>query len=234
MSVDAYAFFLREGMNVKGESPGLDSTHILTLGLRAQSKYKDSRLRWSGEAAWQTGRRGPDDHGAYAGYLRGGWLFHKEKQGEIFAEAGIASGDSDPTDGDSEEFHNLYPTNHVHHGYADLMGWRNQRSFRLGVKGEPSKKIGAFSADVWFFRLDEARGRWSSAGGATLGMDASGMSGRSVGWEGDLTWKKSFRSGKIAFLLGYSYFSPGSFAERVRGEDDAVQFGYAQMTVKLP
>jgi hypothetical protein len=229
-----YAFFLRDGLDVAGEIParGLaNASDFATLGTRIEGKLFEERFQWSAEAAYQTGDRATDPHSAYAAYARAAWTLHRATKTSVLVEGDVASGDGDAADGRSREFHNLFPTNHLRYGYIDFMGWRNTRSYSAGVKTSP-KKWGTFALNVWALGLEEARGAWKSAGGAVLGVDPTGTSGQSVGTEADLTWKRSFREGKVGFLAGYSIFRPGRFAKATRGDDDA-HFGYVQMAVKL-
>ena len=121
-------------------------------------------LQASAEAAFQFGHRGPDDHEANAFALAAGYVFDVRYRPALRFEWDRATGDGDPEDARSREFNNLFPTNHAHYGYADLLGWRNMHAFEATLSGSP--RAGHFvSADVLRFRLFDARGRLEGRGG---------------------------------------------------------------------
>ena len=85
--------------------------------------------------------------------------------------------------------------------------------------------------DYHRFLLAAKRGPWKSAGGAVLGWDPTGSSGRDIGQELDLTVRLPLMK-RLGFLAGYSVFLPGAFAERTRGPATH-HFGYIQTTVRF-
>ena len=68
--------------------------------------------------------------------------------------------------------------------YADFFGWRNMVSpwggAAVGTAGH------MFLFKLHGFWLDQKAGRWSNAGGGTLGHDPTGQSGSHVGTEFDI------------------------------------------------
>jgi hypothetical protein len=133
-------------------------------------------------------------------------------------EYDLATGDRDPKDGRSGEFHNLFPTDQQLYGYADLMGWRNMRDFRPMFTVTPAP-AGKFDIDYHRFYLLAARGPWKNASGAVLGFDPTGESGTQGGDELDFTLAFPLQK-HFKILSGYSLFVPGEFARKTRGEDD--------------
>ena len=125
---------------------------------------------------------------------------------------------------------NLFPTNHIHYGYADLVGLRNLYDFRLtgAAQVRPKARV---EVDYHRFLLAARRGPWKSAGGAVLGWDPTGSSGRDIGQELDLTVRLPLMK-RLGFLAGYSVFLPGAFAERTRGPETH-HFGYIQTAVRF-
>lgn len=230
---DIYGFWLQDQMEGMGEDPteGKDTSSIYTFGTRIKGAAFDKRFLYSFEAAIQGGHKKTDSHDAWAGHAGLGWVFMPERNAKVYAEYNQASGDDDGTDGKSNEFHNLLPTNHSKYGTMDRMGWRNMKNIRVGVSAEIWNGITA-SLDFHDLRLAEKEGAWKSAGGTVLGMDATGMSGTNVGQEYDIAIGRGFRGGTVKLNVGYSHFEPGNFAKKTRG-DDAADWGFFQFMVNL-
>lgn len=227
--LDAYVLNLSDGARIVGEAGGQDTLRVTTLGLRARYA-RPTGVEVSGEGAYQAGHRGPDGHSAHAFTATAGYVFGSRFHPTLRLGWDRASGDGDPRDGRSREFNNLFPTNHIYYGYADLLGWRNMDDVRGSFVLAP-REGHQLSLDVHALRLTEARGAWKDAGGEVLGRDPSGQSGRHVGDELDLLYRFPLRKDLIV-LLGYSAFFPGAFADRVRGAGTQ-SFGYAQVLFKF-
>jgi hypothetical protein len=227
---ELYGFMLRDGLRVSGErgtAPRL--TRIFTLGVRRHYQPATG-FRYEIENAWQLGKRGPNTHHAVAAVANAGYTWGGDHRPLLAFEYAFASGDDNPADGDSNEFHNLFPTNHIHYGYADLVGLRNLHDFRLTGAAQVRPKV-RVEVDYHRFLLTAKRGPWKSAGGAVLGWDPTGSSGRDIGQELDLTVRLPLMK-RLGFLAGYSVFLPGAFAERTRGPQTH-HFGYLQTTVRF-
>lgn len=219
-TLHAYAFLRRNG---EGDLfPGGESLEEYTLGAR----YEGGAGRWGYvvEAAHQFGDRGTLDidawalHGRLTADLPGDW------RPRLLVEANRGTGDDDPEDGEWGRFDNLYPTNHLHYGYADLFSWANLEHYRLGLALWPYER-GMLQLDLHTFALETTSDAWLNAGGKTVRAAAPGADD-DAGWELDAKWSHTFRNG-LALLAGWSYFEPGDFAEAT-GEDDAFQFLYLQ------
>lgn len=227
--LEVYGLLLRDGVRASGEisAAGRKATEIMTIGFRSDGSIKPG-ISYDVEFANQFGHRGFDPHSARAFAAKFYKTLEERHQFRLGFEYDIATGDSDSSDGRSGEFFNLFPTNHPHYGYADLMGWRNMQDFRPMLTFKP---VGAvkFDLDYHRFYLLEARGPWKNAGGAVLGFDPTGGSGKHVGDEVDFTL--AFPLAKhLKILSGYSLFFPGEFAEKTRGSD-VQHFFYLQTTV---
>jgi hypothetical protein len=74
--------------------------------------------------------------------------------------------------------------------------------------------------------LASRRGRWSNAGGRTLGFLPAGTAGRDLGQELDLLVRVPVNK-YLQFETGYAIFFPGAFARSARGPE-VHQFGYLQ------
>lgn len=227
---EVYAFFLRDGLRTGGELDLLpESARIFTLGFR-RVWSPTAGFRYEVENAWQFGERGPDRHRAVAVVGSGGYAWGGRWQPSLALEYAFASGEQDPSDGRSNEFNNLFPTNHLHYGYADLVGWRNIHDFRLTATTRLLSKL-TLQGDYHRFLLARRRGPWKNAGGRVLGFDPTGESGRDLGQEFDLTVRLPLHK-HLSFLAGYSVFLPGRFATRTRGPETH-HFAYLQTTVRF-
>jgi hypothetical protein len=217
LHVDVY-FLAREGR--------LDDIRlrILTPGVRLAGAVGD--FAYTAEGAWQGGRRGAARHEAAAAAVTATYTFDVPMRPFVMAEVDWATGDPDPTDDVSREFDNLFPTNHMHYGYMDLVGWRNLRAAHGRVGFVP-----ADGARVWLgyhhLSLDDPRGRWSNAGGATIvAADPDRDTDRFLGHQIDLrgTWQPL---PALGLLGGYGLFLPGTFAREELGPNPA-HFAYLQ------
>lgn len=115
---------------------------------------------------------------------------------------------------DSNEFYNFFPLNHAYYGMLDLLGWRNMTDMEAQVKATPLPELNA-SLTYHFFQLLDAQGRWSNAGGATIGGPNHLNAARDLGHEIDLvaTWKK----GPLWLQPAYGLFIPASAAKALAG-----------------
>ncbi|MGH9779300.1 MAG: alginate export family protein [Candidatus Acidiferrales bacterium] len=226
-----YSFFLRDGLRTVGEQPlePGQAVRILTVGFRRVHQPKTG-WRYGVEHAWQFGERGPDSHRAAMLIASGGYSWSGRWAPRLSFEYDFAIGDNDSADGRSREFNNLFPTNHVYYGYADLAGLRNLHDFRLTAAARPHPKV-TLEADYHRFLLAARRGPWKNAGGRVLGSDPTGAAGRDLGQEVDLTVRFPVER-HVNLLAGYSFFLPGRFAETTRGPETH-HFGYIQTTVKF-
>jgi hypothetical protein len=225
-----YGFVLHDGLRSGGElNQPLETTDVVTLGFR-RVFAPATGFRYELENAWQFGDRGPDRHRGVAVVGSGGYAWGGRWQPSLAFEYAFATGDKDPDDGRSHEFNNLFPTNHLHYGYADLVGLRNLHDFRLTATTRPHAKL-TLQADYHRFLLAERRGPWKNAGGRVLGFDPTGEAGRDLGQEFDLTARIPVAK-YLSFLAGYSVFLPGGFAIRTRGPETH-HFGYIQTTVRF-
>jgi hypothetical protein len=227
--LEVYGLLLRDGRRATGEIPaaGQKATEIMTVGLRSDGVIRPG-INYDLEFANQFGHRGYDSHSARAFAGKIYKTLEEEHQFRLGFEYDVATGDRDPADGRSGEFFNLFPTNHLHYGYADLMGWRNMQDFRPMVTFKPAGPV-KFDFDYHRFYLLEARGPWKNAGGVVLGFDPAGASGTHVGDELDFTVAFPIQK-HLKMLSGYSLFLPGEFAQKTRGPD-AQHFFYLQTLV---
>ena len=231
--LEAYGFVLRDNFATIGENRSradATSTSVYTMGGRQESRFKGG-FYFDGEAAFQTGHLGPDDHLAVGLSGRVGKYFKAASAPHFGFEYAFATGDSNSRDGDSREFVDLFANNHIHHGYMDLIGWRNLHDYRLNFGLNPANKL-SFDADYHKFLLHQAGGRWSNAAGGTLGFDPNGVSSKQLGQEIDFTLRFPYKE-HMKFIAGYSLFIPGRFAKLTRGTTDLSHFSYIQTLISF-
>jgi len=228
--LEAYGFVLTDNFSSRGEvGKRTDSTGIYTVGARQEMRSKGG-FYYDGEAAFQAGHRGPDDHRALAFAGSVGKYFKSARSSHFGFEYDFATGDGDFRDGKSREFIDLFPNNHIHYGYIDFLGWRNMHDFRLNFGFDPASKL-SVDADYHKFLLNKGDGIWTSASGLFLGFDPSGSSGIELGQELDFTVRFPYKE-HMKFLGGYSLFIPGRFARLTRSSDLS-HFSYIQTRISF-
>ena len=221
---EAYWLAFADHVAATGETGAPGTTRIHALGARARDHF--GRFDFVAEAVVQSGRYLGDDLSARAAAAQAGVTWVAGLKVRAFAGYDFATGDKDPADGKRQEFFNFFPTNHPHYGYMDYEGWRNIRSPYAGVAFSRGRHFA--QAKAHRFSLDQERGPWKDAAGSTLGSDAAGASGRSVGREIDLTYRFAWTD-KAAVEGGLSRFAPGRFARLTRG-DDVSRWAYLMLT----
>jgi hypothetical protein len=217
---------------------------IWTLGVRVKSlPGKIGGFDYEAEAALQLGAVAGAttlDHEAFAVHLAGGYTWKKLGwKPRLGLEYNVASGDTDPTDGQSESFMNLFPTNHKFYGYMDFFAWKNIHNAALSLKFTPYQdpKLAFRNVTVqldghafWLYTNDDA---WYRANAVTRVRPITPGANPFVGTELDLT--VGFTPYKWLKLQGgYSHFFAGDYvrqtASGANGRDDA-DFGYVQATL---
>lgn len=223
LDLEGYALLLLDDRPAAGEV-GSDDSRFVTVGARLFG----ARGGWdyTGEFALQAGDLRGDDLLAFAFAVKGGRTFEGPSwRPRVGFEVAFASGDDDPADGESAQFQTLFPTNHAHYGYADLLGWSNLLDLKVGVSARPRETL-AVALDFHHFRLVDERGAWVNAAGATVRAGAAGAS-RHLGEEIDFT--ATWRPRKsLAVLVGWSLFLPGGFVSDT-GDDPVTHFVYLEV-----
>jgi len=227
---EAYTLYFRDSEKLAGETGAAGTTRIGMAGGRARSRVE--RFDYLVEGGVQRGRFNGDDHRAWAAAAQAGLTLGPGKHWRAFAGYDYATGDRNSADGAHQEFFNFFPTNHPHYGYMDLFGWRNLRSPYLGAALSSGRHWA--QARLHDFNLQSSRGRWSSAGGVTLGFDAGGSSGTNVGREADLTYRFKWTA-HVSVEADLSRFEPGEFADQARpgSAGDPSTFAYLMLTFAL-
>lgn len=205
---------------------------IHTLGGRFAWKF--SPWDADGEIAGQFGKFGPGiDHKAFALHLAGGYTVKEWNSVRLGLAYNFATGNDDPNDNAHKTFDNLFPTNHLHYGYMDLMSWRNMHNLEFTAQ-IPWKKVDIYLAYQAFWLVEEDTDAWYNAGGAQIFNAAeAGLAVDSfVGQEMDLKIIYKIWKNRLAVEGGYSHFFQGDYLEKFKRGRDA-DFAYLQTVVKF-
>jgi hypothetical protein len=118
---------------------------------------------------------------------------------------------------------NLYPTNHFHYGYMDLMSWRNMVGYSAMFDVKPSD-VSKFQVNFWLLRLAKATDNWYRANQGVYAAPCAGTGSaaactgetnqaKSLGKEIDVHYWHTFKE-KFKFEVGYGHFWAGEFVEK--------------------
>ena len=226
---DAF-LFIRHDRNdqIAGERSGqFGELKEYTVGNRFKGKKHgfDYGIEW----AWQFGSKAHENIAAWAWHQDLGYTFKCPWQPRLSFEYNHASGDSDAKDGETENFDNLFPTNHIHYGYIDFASLRNTDNFKAGLDFKPKPYFSILYAHHWFF-LDTEGSAWFDASQAVIRSSAPGAS-TTLGQEDDILLKIRL-SAHLELAIGYSHFHAGAFARDTGTSDDA-EFFYVMPTLSF-
>lgn len=131
-------------------------------------------------------------------------------------EYSFASGDGDPNDGSSGTFENLFPTNHKHYGYMDLVGWRNVHNPRFSAAMKPAMPL-TLTLDYHLFWLADTADHFYPESGA--GRNAAGSYGRNPSFNGfvgsELDFDVTYAPRPWLLLrVGVGHFFVGDYVEQ--------------------
>lgn len=210
------------------------------------------------EAYWQTGSIGitPGNSSqnlhinASAAAVEGGFTFENLPwQPRIGAEFNFASGDGNgrncrsdniaACNGHADTFENLYPTNHILMGYADLLAWRNMTAYSGSFQFKP-QRTNHVEARFWVFRKSNAGDCWYRAAqncylDAVVGNTAANATtSSSLGRELDIIFTQFLKGNKVGWQVGYAHFWAGQFVTQALGHGGVGQdWAYTQLHVNF-
>lgn len=186
-------------------------------------------LKYDAEGNVQFGNNQTRKHFAWAWAARVDYVYGKPKvKPGVHVGYAMASGEActgDPSAGEacgnaqSREFFNFYPTNHMHYGFVDLLGWRNMRELEAGVMIAIPAVLKKLEVKYHFQQLNDPTGRWSNAGGASVGAgwDPTNTA-RTLGHQIDLY--AVIKPWEVLFIQpGYGVFLPAGAGESLGGTD---------------
>jgi len=125
-------------------------------------------------------------------------------------------------------FENLFPTNHIHMGYMDTMGWKNTFTWSANFQARPTRDD---HIEVWYTNLNLANSKdnWYRASQGVYAYSKVGNTTNHVGDELDFTWTHFFMDGKLAFQTNFSYMFTGPYIRENLGTTKDQTWAYAQL-----
>jgi hypothetical protein len=207
-------------------APQASSQSRSTVGGRLNGKA--GGLDATAELAWQFGSisdnlaaGSPTSNlhiNAWAGAAKAGYTMDAvPMKPRIGVEVDYASGDgcvaggaaACRTQGKLGTFDNLYPTNHFHYGYMDLMAWRNMVNYQIMFDVKPSP-VSKLQANFIIHRLARTHDNWYRAGQVTYGTTGAANTAASIGRELDIHYWHTLKE-KFKFEIGYGHFWAGDY-----------------------
>jgi len=129
-------------------------------------------------------------------------------------------------------FENLYPTNHIHMGYMDVMAWKNMMTPSANIQFRPSARD---HFEIWYnnFNLASARDNWYRASQTVYAFSSNTNTAKHIGDEIDFTWTRMFADGKVALQASYAYMFSGDYIRQTLGNHSDQQWAYASLWVNF-
>ena len=109
-------------------------------------------------------------------------------------------------------FDNLFPTNHFHYGYMDLMAWRNMVNYQVMFDVKPSP-VSKLQFNYIIHRLARTTDNWYRAAQAIYVSPTATNQEASLGQELDVHYWHTFKE-KFKFEIGYGHFFAGAFLDK--------------------
>jgi hypothetical protein len=117
--------------------------------------------------------------------------------------------------GHMNTFDNLFPTNHFHYGYMDLMAWKNMVNYQVMFDVKPSP-VSKLQFNYIIHRLARTTDNWYRAGQVAYATTAASNQEASLGQELDVHYWHTFKE-KFKFDLGFGHFFAGAFLDKTAG-----------------
>jgi hypothetical protein len=131
---------------------------------------------------------------------------------------GPGAGDKNQCGGNDRSFStadNLYPTNHFHYGYMDLMAWRNMVNYQIKFDVKPSP-VSKLQFDYNIMRLANTADNWYRGGQAAYFASKPTNQAASLGQELDVHYWHTFKE-KFKFEIGVGHFFAGEYLQKSVG-----------------
>ena len=249
-----------EGFRIEDARPANQSRH--TIGGRAFKKGKvgsavmdatiEGYYQFGEIGGWDTPLGKHLDISAHAFHIDAGVTLPVAMQPRLGAEFNTASGqknsnkcravqhgfDAAQCGSTWSGFDQLYPTNHIHFGYMDLMSWKNMKHISFGLQLRPTEDS-HFEITGHKFYLNELTDHWyfANQGYAAFQDTLHGNDTNDLGGEVDVVYTHFFTPGNhVAWQTGAGVFLPGEFIDRnaIVGGDAVTQtWGYTQLWINF-
>ncbi|MGE3154187.1 MAG: alginate export family protein [Nitrospiraceae bacterium] len=222
-----------------------------TVGARVA--FRKSIVDVSGEGYWQFGQMDIGQSGqrasinAYAFAAEGGVTLPIPWAPRVGLEFNMASGDGDALNctasnpagcnGTANTFENLYPTNHIVMGYADVMAWRNMVAYSASLQFIPfNNTANHFEFRYWNFRRQTSGDCWYRAAQNCYFAPANSNTANHLTDEIDFIYTLFFKNNKVAWQMGASYLFAGSFLDNQAGPGNTAvnqTWAYTQLHINF-
>ncbi len=182
------------------------------------------------EGAYQNGEVEDLHLDAFAVHAGAGYNVNIPWKPRLWTEYNFATGDSDPTDRNSQTFQNLFPTNHKFYGYMDLFSWQNMHDPAVSLQLQPTKWLSTELVYRAYWLASNNDVSYRSNGLTPLRpLTPAARNGKSfVGTELDfIVTAKVCKNFTISG--GFCHFFPGDYI-RETGPSDPANFGYVMTT----
>ncbi|MGD9852579.1 MAG: alginate export family protein [Nitrospirales bacterium] len=240
------AYIYESGGASAGSGPGgqQGNQERHTVGARAAAKA--GIVDVTGEGYWQFGELGaaggPSNEriNALAVHIDGGVTLPVPMQPRIGAEFNYATGSSDCNaanaaagTGCGHTFSQLFPTNHIHFGYMDLMSWQNMLTYGANLQLRPTAES-HFEIGGHIMRLANKNDQWYGASQAVFKTTPAGNKEKSLGGEIDVVYTLFFQNNRVGWQLGYGHFFDGDYLKKNSGGQSSDQnWGYTQLWINF-
>ena len=236
-------FFGGPGTNPPGGQAGNQSRHTVGARIAGNAGIVDSTF----EGYWQFGEMGPTGSAsntrinALAVHLDAGVTLPVPMQPRIGAEINYATGDSNCADinagagksGCGHTFSQLFPTNHIHFGYMDLMSWQNMLTYGGNLQLRPTPES-HFEVGGHIMRLANKRDHWYGANQAVFKTTPAGNNEKSLGGEIDVVYTLFFQNNHVGWQIGYGHFFDGDYLKKNSdGQSNDQNWGYTQLWINF-
>jgi len=229
------------GLHEKDEPSRLTRKRDLyTPGFRVFRKPASDKFDYTIETAFQVGRSRTSttgrrvDHLAHFHHFEIGYTFDIPWAPRLVAEYDFASGDSNPTDGDNNQFDTLFGARRFDFGPTGIYGPfarnnLNTPGVRLQLK--PAQTVSTFFG-VRTFWLADRSDTWASSGGV---RDTAGKSGRYLGSQFEARVRWDVLPGNVRLESGYAHLLTGAFVEDAPNSNRPgdLNYFYLQATISL-
>lgn len=227
------------------------SRHTLGARLAVRQGMFDGSAEWyTQQGTMDIGSTGQRAHiNAMAAAVEAGVTLQVPWTPRVGLEFNYASGDGDALNctsanpsgckGTANTFENLYPTNHIVMGYADMMAWRNMVAYSASLQFIPfDYAANHFEFRYWNFRKADNGDCWYRAAQNcySVGNSAAGNTGSHLYDEIDLIYTLFFMNNKVAWQTGWSYLIAGSYLDNQASVGNSASnqtWGYTQLHINF-
>ncbi len=241
-----------QGSRTNNNGPGGQITNQSRHTIGGRIATKKGIVDVTAEGYWQWGSQDvftstdrSERINALAGHLDAGVTLPVPMQPRIGAEINYATGDSNCTStgnasGCGNTFSQLFPTNHIHFGYMDLMSWQNMLTYGGNLQLRPTPNS-HFEIAGHILRLADKGDAWYGANQAVFRNAGAGNDEKSLGGEIDVVYTLFFQGNKVGWQIGYGHFFTGDYISKNKDSkgtgafsSDADQnWGYTQLWINF-